>query len=66
MIYEALFLNQNRRNSNFFVLAVKKSNLSAGVTACAVQLPTRTLVSNCPIKAEISAVDSQSDLRVLL
>ena len=66
MIYEALFLNQNRRNSNFFVLAVKKSNLSAGVTARAIQLPTRTLVSNCPIKAEISAVDSQSDLRILL
>ena len=24
---EALFLNQSRRNSNFFLLAVKKSNL---------------------------------------
>ena len=25
---------------------------------------TRTVLSNCPIKAEIRAVDSQSDLRI--
>ena len=35
-----------------------------------VQLPhlgmTRTVQLNCPIKAEIGAVDSQSDLRILL
>ena len=27
---------------------------------------TRTVLFNCPIKAEIRAVDSQSDLRILL
>ena len=27
---------------------------------------TRTVLVNCPIKAEIRAVDSQSDLRILL
>ena len=27
---------------------------------------TRTVLLNCPIKAEIRAVDSQSDLRILL
>ena len=26
----------------------------------------RTVLFNCPIKAEIGAVDSQSDLRILL
>ena len=52
--------------SKQFLLAVKQSNLSACVMARGVQLLMRTLVSNCPIKAEISAVDSQSDLRILL
>ena len=47
---------------NFVLLAVKKkkkSHLSARVMA-------RTVLLNCPIKAEIRAVDSQSDLKILL
>ena len=54
------FLNQNTRNSKFcFASSEKKSHLSARVMA-------RTVLLNCPIKAEIRAVDSQSDLRILL
>ena len=54
------FLNQNTRNSKFcFASSEKKSHLSARVMA-------RTVLLNCPIKAEIRAVDSQSDLTVLL
>ena len=37
----------------------KKIHLSAGVLA-------RTVLWNGPIKAEISAVENQSDLRILL
>ena len=43
----------------FFASSDKKSHLSARVMA-------RTVLFNCPIKAEIEAVDSQSDLRILL
>ena len=55
------FLNQNTRNSKFCFAAVKKkSHLSARVM-------TRTVLLNCPIKAaEIRAVESQSDLTILL
>ena len=54
------FLNQNTRNSKFcFPSSEKKSHLSARVMA-------RTVLLNCPIKAEIRAVDSQSDLTILL
>ena len=54
------FLNQNTRNSKFcFASSEKKSHLSARVMA-------RTVLLNCPIKAEIRTVDSQSDLRILL
>ena len=54
------FLNQNTRNSKFFFASSeKKSHLSARVMA-------RTVLLNCPIKAEIRAVDSQSDLIILL
>ena len=64
------FLNQNTRNSNFFLLAVKKkSHLSARVMARTLQYylgMTGTVLLNCPIKAEIRAVDSQSDLTILL
>ena len=50
------FLNQNTRNSKFcFASSEKKSHLSARVM-------TRTVLFNCPIKAEIGSVDSQSDL----
>ena len=47
---------------------MKKSHLSARVLARTVNYlgMTRTVLLNCPIKAEIRAVDSQSDLRILL
>ena len=48
----------------FFLLAVKKCHLSARVMACTVQLLRHD--AYCPIKAEVKAVDSQSDLRILL
>ena len=54
------FFNQNTRNSTFCLASSeKKSHLSTRVMA-------RTVLLNCPIKAEIGAVDSQSDLRILL
>ena len=46
------------------MLVVKKSHLSARVMARTVQLLRHD--AYCPIKAEIRAVDSQSDLRILL
>ena len=59
------FLNQNTRNSKFcFASSEKKCHLSARVMARTVQL--LTVLLNCPIKAEIRAVDSQSDLTILL
>ena len=64
------FLNQNIRNSKFcFASSEKKSHLSARVMARTVQYylgMTHTVLLNCPIKAEIRAVDSQSDLTILL
>ena len=61
MIYKALFLNQNRKKSEIvFLLAVKKSHFRARVMARTVQLLKHD--AYCPIKAEIRAVDSQSDL----
>ena len=63
------FLNQNTRNSKFcFASSEKKSHLSARVMACTVHYlgMTRTVLLNCPIKAEIRAVDSQSDSTILL
>ena len=54
------FFNQNTRKLKFcFASSEKKRHLSARVMACTVLL-------NCPIKAEIRAVDSQSDLTILL
>ena len=54
------FLNQNTRNSKFcFASSEKTSHLSTCVMA-------RTVLSNCLIKAEIRAVDSQSDLTIIL
>ena len=43
---------------------MKKSHLGARVMACTVQLLRND--AYCPIKVEIRAVDSQSDLRILL
>ena len=49
------------------MLVVKKSYLSVRVMAGTVQLGmTRIILLNCPIKAEIRAVKSQSDLRISL
>ena len=55
------FLNQNTRNSKFcFASSEKKSHLSARVMARTVQLLRHDAYCpiNCPIKAEIRAVDS--------
>ena len=62
------FLIKTQEILRFFLLGVKKSNLSARVMAHTVQLlgMTCTVLFNCPIKAEIRAVDGQSDLRILL
>ena len=61
MIYKALYINQNTRNSKTFFSA---SSVSARVVARTVQLLRHD--AYCPIKAEIRGVDSQSDLRILL
>ena len=60
------FLSQNSRNSkiSFFLPTVKKSQLRARVIEHTVHLLRHD--TYCPIKAEIRAVDSQSDLRILL
>ena len=47
-----------------FLLAMKKSHLSARMMARTVQLLRHDMY--CPIKAEIRAVDNQADLRILL
>ena len=63
------FLNQNTRHSKFcFSSSEKKGYLSACVMARTVQLLRHDAYypMNCPIKAEIRAVDSQSDLTMLL
>ena len=66
MIYEALFLIKGQEIPRFFLLAVKqKSHLRARVMARTVHMTSNVLFT-CPIKAEIRAVDSQSDLRILL
>ena len=60
------FLDQNTRNSKIFLLAVKnKGHLSARVMAHTVQLLRHDEYSPL-LEAEIRAVDSQSDLRILL
>ena len=53
--YKGLFLNQNTRNSKKFFASSEKK-----LFMC---VPDGTY---CHIKAEIRAVDSQSDLRILL
>ena len=47
-IYKALFWNQNRGSSNFFLLVVKKSHLSACMMVRTVQLLRHDVY--CPIK----------------
>ena len=61
--------SKQKKIRNFVSLAVKKSHLSARVMARTVQMLGMTLMThpvllNCPIKAEIRAVDSQSDLTI--
>ena len=57
--------NQKTRNSKiFFLLPVKKIQLSARVMTRTVQLLRND--AYCPINAKIRAVDGQSDLRILL
>ena len=58
------FLIETQEIPRVFLLAVKKSHLSARVVARTVQLLRHD--AYCPIKAEIRGVDSQSDLRILL
>ena len=69
VIYEALFLIKAQEIPRFFLLAVKKkSHLSMRVIRRELSSylgMTRTVLFNCPINAEIRAVDSQSDLRIL-
>ena len=63
------FLNQTQEIRNFVLLAVKKkSHLSARMMARTVQLLRHDAycLLSCPIKAKIRAVDSQSDLTILL
>ena len=65
------FLNQNTRNSKFcFASSEKKKNKTfkrAGWRVPSNYLGmTRTVLLNCPIKAEIRAVDNQLDLTILL
>ena len=64
----SIILNQNTRNSKFCFASSEKSHLSARVMARTVQLLRHdaTVLLNCPIKAGIRAVDSQSDLTILL
>ena len=69
VIYEALFLIKAQEIPRFFLLAVKKkSHLRMRVIRRKLSSylgMTRTVLFNCPINAEIRAVDSQSDLRIL-
>ena len=53
------FKSKHKKFEICFASSEKKSHLSARVMMRTVQL-------NCPIKAEIRAVDSQSDLTILL
>ena len=58
-------MKSKHKKSKIFSLAMnKKSHLSARVMARTVQLLRHD--AYCPIKAEIRAVDSQSDLRIFL
>ena len=58
------FKSKPKKFRDVFASSEKKSHLSARVMARTVQLLRHD--AYCPIKAEIKAVDSQSDLRILL
>ena len=68
MIYEAIFLIKTQEILRPFLPAVKKRHFSARDGAyCPITeaYVTSTVLLNCPIKDEIRAFDSQSDLRIL-
>ena len=65
------FFNQNTEVRNFVLLAVKKKKAIYKARVWWRVLSNylgmmRTALLNCPIKAEIRVVDSQSDLTILL
>ena len=67
--YNRLFFKpKHKKFEFFFASSEKKSHFSARVMARTVQLLRHDAYCpiNCPIKAEIRAVDSQSDLTILL
>ena len=66
MIYKALFKIKTQEIPRF-LLAVKKKKPFKRMRDGAAYYPgmMRTVQLNCPIKAEIRAVDSQSDLQSL-
>ena len=60
------FLNQNTRNSKFcFASSDKKKPFKRARDGAYYPITSRTVILNCPIKAEIRAVESQSDLTIL-
>ena len=63
------FLNQNTRNSKFCFASSEKKAIEARARLRVLSNylgMMHTVLLNCPIKAEIRAVDSQSDLTILL
>ena len=64
VIYRALFKSKHKKFQDFSLAMKKKSHLSARVMARTVQLFRHD--AYCPIKAEIRAVENQSDFRILL
>ena len=63
--YNRLFFkSKHKKFQIFFASSEENSHLSARVMAGTVQLLRHD--AYCPIKAEIRAVDSQSDLTILL
>ena len=65
----SFFLIKTQEILRLFLLAVKKKAIQARTWWCILSNylgMTRIVVFNCPIKAENRAVDSQSDLRILL
>ena len=71
MKYKALFKIKTQEILRFFWLTMKQKPAFKGASDGAYVMfnyldRTRTVLLDCPIKAEIRAVDNQSDLRILL
>ena len=62
-VYKALFKTKTQEIPRIFLLVMKKKKKQKHLSA---RVMARTVLLNCPIKAEIRAVDNQSDLRILL